>query len=219
MFVAVFAIKEPDMPADQARPRRRQARGERRIGEILDAAGRVFARAGYEKATTNAIAAEAGISPGSLYQFFASKETIAHALADRFVTHMRAAHHEAFETTDFAAVTLDEAIDRIVDPIVAFNVANPGFKALFARPDMPPGLVDATEPIQSALLGRLRAMLAARNLPAAAQDRAAHTMIRVFQAMLAPIISADDAERPTAVTELKTVLRAYLAATLAQPTA
>ncbi|WP_207943797.1 helix-turn-helix domain-containing protein, partial [Actinomadura sp. KC345] len=39
-------------------------------------------------ATTNRIAAAAGISPGSLYQFFPNKEAIAEALADRFSTQM-----------------------------------------------------------------------------------------------------------------------------------
>src|SRR6266511_1332655 len=53
---------------------------------ILDAAAGVFADAGYERATTNAIAAAAGISPGSLYQFFPNKEAIAEALAAGLTT-------------------------------------------------------------------------------------------------------------------------------------
>src|SRR4051812_43963566 len=68
---------------------RRQPRGERRIDQILLAAGVVFARVGYERATTNAIAAEAGISPGSLYQFFPNKEAIAGALETRYAEQMR----------------------------------------------------------------------------------------------------------------------------------
>ena len=44
---------------------RRQARGERRMAELQDAAAAVFAEVGYEAATTNAIAARAGVSPGT----------------------------------------------------------------------------------------------------------------------------------------------------------
>ena len=44
---------------DGPRPRRRQARGERRIALLLDTAAEVFAEVGYEAATTNAIAARA----------------------------------------------------------------------------------------------------------------------------------------------------------------
>ncbi|MEU6040242.1 TetR/AcrR family transcriptional regulator [Actinomadura sp. NPDC047616] len=195
------------------RARRRQARGERRIEQILAAAAEVFARSGYEAATTNAIASQAGISPGSLYQFFANKEAIAGALADRFVTQMGAAHREAFESVDPAAVPLPEMIDRMVDPILAFNVANPGFKALFARPDMPAGLADAARPIQAALLGRVEEVIAVRapRLGPAERTRAARVLIQVFQALVPLVTSTDDeAERAALVVEMKKVLHGYL---------
>lgn len=193
-------------------PRRRQARGERRIEQILDAAAGVLGQVGYEKASTNAIAAAAGISPGSLYQYFGNKEAIVEALATRFVEGMREAHAEAFDATDFAALTISEAADRVVDPLVAFNLANPGFKALFARPDMPGGLAAAAGTIQGALLGRVRAMLAQR-LPGRAEpelDRAARMLIQVFQATVPMVVAAPDQERPAVIAELKKLLGGYL---------
>lgn len=193
-------------------PRRRQARGQRRMEQILDAAAVVLAEVGYEKASTNAIAAAAGISPGSLYQYFDNKEAIVEALATRFVEGMRDAHAEAFDATDFAVLTIPELADRVVDPIIAFNLANPGFKALFARPDMPPGLAAAAGTIQGALLGRVRAMLAQR-LPGRTDpdlDRAARMMIQVFQATVPMVVAAPDAERPAVIAELKMLLGGYL---------
>ena len=53
---------------------------------------RVIAKVGYSRATTNAIAAEAGISPGSLYQFFDDKEQIAQALEMRYARPARLDH-------------------------------------------------------------------------------------------------------------------------------
>ncbi|MEV6125858.1 TetR/AcrR family transcriptional regulator [Streptomyces violaceusniger] len=199
--------------ADEVRPRRRQARGERRMAQILDASAAVFARVGYEKATTIAIAAEAGISPGSLYQFFPNKHAVAQALADRFVTQMGAAHREAFEAIDFAALTLDDLLDRIVDPIVGFNIANPGFKALFARPDMPDGLSDAARPIQAALLGRIETMIGARapGLPEGERQRTARVCAQIFQAMVVLVVAAEGDERQAMTGELKKALRGYLA--------
>jgi len=44
--------------------------------EILDAAGRCFVRKGFQGATIASICAEAKISPGHLYHYFASKEAI-----------------------------------------------------------------------------------------------------------------------------------------------
>ncbi|GAA2590817.1 TetR/AcrR family transcriptional regulator [Dactylosporangium fulvum] len=192
---------------------KRQARGERRMAEILDAAGRVFAESGYEKATTNAIAAAAGISPGSLYQFFGNKEAIAAALAERFVSEMHEAHTAALTGHDVSAMDWRDILDRTVDPILAFNVANPGFKALFARPDMPPGLAAAAEPIQAALLGRVAAIITAKAPGLAEADRArtARVAIQVFQAMLPLVLAAEPGERPAVVEELKKVLYGYLA--------
>lgn len=50
--------------------------------EILDAAGRCFARKGFQGATISSICAEAKISPGHLYHYFASKEAIVGAIAE-----------------------------------------------------------------------------------------------------------------------------------------
>ncbi|WP_020573210.1 TetR/AcrR family transcriptional regulator [Actinopolymorpha alba] len=195
------------------RPRRRQARGERRMVEILDASAGVFARVGYEHATTNAIAAAAGISPGSLYQFFPNKEAIAQALADRFAVQMRAAHEDAFDSIDFASLTFHELLDQVVDPIVAFNLANPGFKAIFARPDMPAGLASAAQPIQAALLGRVEALIASRapGLPPDERARTARVSVQIFQAMVPMVVAVDEDERPKVIGELKKVLSGYLA--------
>lgn len=202
-----------EQSTDEERPRRRQARGERRITEILDAAAGVFAQVGFETATTNAIAAAAGISPGSLYQFFPNKEAIAQALADRFVAQMRAAHAAAFDSTDFAKTSLDELLDRVVDPILAFNLANPGFKAIFARPDMPAGLAAAAQPIQTALLGRVERILTARapELPTDERVRSARVLIQIFQAMVPLVLATEESERDAVVRELKKVMLGYLA--------
>src|SRR5258708_24914769 len=65
----------------ERRQARRQKRGALRVEEILQAAGALFTEVGYDKVTTNMIAARAGSSRGSLYQFFPNKEAIAQAFA------------------------------------------------------------------------------------------------------------------------------------------
>ncbi len=50
---------------------------------ILDAAERVFARAGFHAATMQDVAAEAGMSPGNLYRYFSSKDAIIAGMAER----------------------------------------------------------------------------------------------------------------------------------------
>jgi TetR/AcrR family transcriptional repressor of uid operon len=64
------------IPAPERAPSERQTR-------ILDAAERVFARAGFHAATMQDVAAEAGMSPGNLYRYFASKDAIIAGMAER----------------------------------------------------------------------------------------------------------------------------------------
>jgi TetR/AcrR family transcriptional repressor of uid operon len=64
------------IPAPERAPSERQTR-------ILDAAERVFARAGFHAATMQDVSAEAGMSPGNLYRYFASKDAIIAGMAER----------------------------------------------------------------------------------------------------------------------------------------
>ena len=54
------------------------------VERIIAAGQAVLLRDGYEKASTNRVAVEAGISPGSLYQYFPDKEAILAAVVDRY---------------------------------------------------------------------------------------------------------------------------------------
>jgi AcrR family transcriptional regulator len=68
---------------EEARRRPRQARSRATVDAILEGAARVLVREGYDAASTNRVAREAGVSVGSLYQYFDSKEAIVTALLER----------------------------------------------------------------------------------------------------------------------------------------
>jgi AcrR family transcriptional regulator len=55
------------------------------VDDVLSAAAQVFEAHGYAAGTTNRIAERAGVSVGTLYQYFPSKEAIAVALLERHV--------------------------------------------------------------------------------------------------------------------------------------
>jgi AcrR family transcriptional regulator len=80
---------EASVPSDQRRiqPRKqpRQVRAELTRQRILTAAAHVFAEHGYAAGTTNRIAERAGISIGSLYQYFPNKDAI---LAELLTRHL-----------------------------------------------------------------------------------------------------------------------------------
>ena len=57
-------------------PRLSETAQEERRARILDAAERCFVRAGFHRTTMQDICREAGVSPGALYIWFASKEAL-----------------------------------------------------------------------------------------------------------------------------------------------
>lgn len=196
---------------------RRQARGQRRMVELTDAAAVVFAEVGYAKATTNAIAKQAGVSPGTLYQFFANKEALADALAERYRGELAAAHRKAFDPAA-AQLPLPELVDRMIRPMVEVNLANPGFKALFGSADLPERLTAPTRALQQAVTGKVAEVLAAR-APMLAPDQlqtSAAVATQIFAALLGTIVSSPPATRETWITELNRALTGYLAPILSE---
>ena len=67
----------------QPRRRPRQRRSRETVDAILEGAARVFAERGHAGGTTNHIAEAAGVSVGSLYEYFPNKDAILVALAER----------------------------------------------------------------------------------------------------------------------------------------
>ena len=74
-----------DQPSDPLSPRKSPAQGRaaRTVDTILDAAADVLDRLGLEGYNTNYIAERAGVSIGSLYQYFPSKDAVTTALIER----------------------------------------------------------------------------------------------------------------------------------------
>src|SRR5437763_1348519 len=65
-----------------------QTRSQNMVETILEATARLLVRDGYEATNTNRIAETAGISVGSLYQYFPNKEALITALINRHVDAM-----------------------------------------------------------------------------------------------------------------------------------
>ena len=66
-------------------PRKRptQERSREMVETILEATARVLVKDGFERTTTNRVAEAAGVSVGSLYQYFPSKEALVATLVER----------------------------------------------------------------------------------------------------------------------------------------
>lgn len=66
----------------QPRKRARQDRSRATVEALIEGTARVLIQDGFERASTNKIAKEAGVSIGSLYQYFPNKESLVAALIE-----------------------------------------------------------------------------------------------------------------------------------------
>jgi AcrR family transcriptional regulator len=191
-------------------PRVRRARGLQRMDAILAAAEITFARMGYDEATTNHIAAQAGISPGSLYQFFANKEAIAQALAARYNEELQQVYRMAF-APESASLPMARWLDQVIDTLLAFHDGHPAFHILL---NTPPSLEVAK--LTQALPEELQRQFALgfrqrAPTPTPAQLALSATMsTTLFKATLPLILTSTDEQRAIYVAELKTALQRYL---------
>ncbi|MEU9251313.1 TetR/AcrR family transcriptional regulator [Streptomyces sp. NPDC048270] len=197
--------------AETATPRRRQARGERRVSQLLAAAAGVFCRTGYAAASTNAIAREAGVSPGTLYQFFPNKEAIAVELGGQLLQRAHETHGQAFLPENLQR-PLPELLDAVLDPLIAFNCENPAFWALMHGSGIPGAVNQEHEELHSGLLTRVEGVLHSF-CPQATPAELTHTsnmVLGIFKSSLDLILAHEGADREAYTAELKTVLLRYL---------
>jgi AcrR family transcriptional regulator len=98
------------MTDDPFRPRKqpKQARSRFLVDAIVAAAGRVLPRRGLDEFTIHQLADAAGVSVGSIYQYFPTKEAIVAALIER----------RAADDTSRVQQLLDEARERPVREVI-----------------------------------------------------------------------------------------------------
>jgi AcrR family transcriptional regulator len=70
-------------PLTDARKQASQKRSRATVDALIEATAHILVKEGFDKASTNRIAEEAGVSIGSLYQYFPSKEALVGAVMDR----------------------------------------------------------------------------------------------------------------------------------------
>ncbi len=100
-----------------------QARSAATVEAILEAAARILETEGLEGYTTNAIAKRAGVSVGSLYQYFPNKDAITAALVLSDSETMARRMEEV--RADFAGRPVRECIDALIDVAVCHQFDRP----------------------------------------------------------------------------------------------
>ena len=148
---------------DKKPPTRRapvQKRARATVASILDAAAAAFVEHGYAGGTTNRIAGAAGVSVGSLYEYFPNKDAILVALLHRRLEEVEAEYDRALATPPPSAM---DALDLLVLTVTdRYTRASALDRVLLEEVPHPPETLDALAAAEAALAERIRSLVLRR---------------------------------------------------------
>jgi AcrR family transcriptional regulator len=135
----------------------RQARAKATTDAIIEASTQLLIERGYERFTTARAAERAGVSVGSLYQYFPNKAALAAAVIDRCCDEFGVALERALEGRP--RITLAECIGAIVDVILASHQLAPDLHKVVI--DLAPriGVADRTDTMSRRMAEAIEAVL------------------------------------------------------------
>jgi len=156
------------------------------LAAIVEAAAQVFERHGYAAGTTNRIAQRAGVSIGSLYQYFPNKDAILVALIERHVEEGESALAPLMtQLGERPSPPVGEALERIVQSMLELHSKRPTLhRVLFEEAPRPPRLRARLERIFERASAALADYLASSSEVAVADPRlAAEVVIQSIEAI------------------------------------
>jgi AcrR family transcriptional regulator len=164
------------------RKRPLQRRSEQTVGAILDAVVRILQREGSKAVTTNRVAKVAGVSIGSIYQYFPDKQALFLALHERHIEQIDRLVEA--KLAEHAPSSLEVLIAAMVEAMVEAHLPHPELYSALASevPHRSPG----TKDFSVRLHGLFRLALASRaeQLPAGRDfDRMAFVISHMVESL------------------------------------
>ena len=202
---------------DGLTPRKRpsQRRSRETVDAILDAAAQVFGKHGYASGTTNRIAERAGVSIGSVYEYFPNKDAILVALAERHLDLMTRDVEALLRDALDADEGLDTLLRRFVEAMLEVHERNPDLhRVVFSEAPHPPELHACVLQMEEGLAHAALAVLRRRpEVTVADADTAAHLLVQTTEALTHRYVhhhTIHDLPRPDFVAQVVALLRGYL---------
>ncbi|MBD2683575.1 MULTISPECIES: TetR family transcriptional regulator [Nostoc] len=109
------------------------------------------AEAGVEAINTNVLAERAGISVGSVYQYFSNKEAILAALGERYIQQLSNNIITALQQ-DVSGLDFTTIVSQVIDPMIAFERQYPAFRHLNAGQEGQITLAEAAQTVEQEIL-------------------------------------------------------------------
>jgi AcrR family transcriptional regulator len=191
------------------RKKPKQERSAAMFETLLEAAARVFVREGYAKATTNRIAAAAGVSVGSLYQYFPSKDAIAVELLRRYregLIELVSARLGAATAATFPGV-----VEGLLEELLEAPRINPALHRVLIEQVLRTGarreMIGFEERLEAVVAGALRSAAPPGDLD---HDLAAFIVVRVVLAVVqSVVVDRPQLKSPELVAELTRLVVGY----------
>jgi AcrR family transcriptional regulator len=143
---------------ESVRKRPRQQRSRATVDIIVEAAARVLARRGWAHFTTNETASAAGVSVGSIYQYFPNKLALAEEIRKRHLDTVLAAI--AMPDGSDAGITLEQKAAMLIDGVVAAHSVDQRLHRVLLD-EVPLAARSAQDAFEAEYLRRYQAVIAA----------------------------------------------------------
>ena len=144
-------------PATKPRKNASQNRSRATVDALVEATARILVREGFDKASTNRVAEVAGVSVGSLYQYFPGKEALVAAVIDRHNQDIMKVVHRAL--AEVAAQPVETAVRRLVAVAIEAHRIDPRLHRVLAEQIPRTGRLANVEAFNRDISGLFRAYL------------------------------------------------------------
>ena len=155
-------------PPTRPRKSASQARSRLTVDALLEATARILVKEGYDRASTNKIAMTAGVSIGSLYQYFPSKEALVSAVVDRHTQAMAGEVREALER--MASWPVEAAARALIAAMIEAHRVAPQLHRILEEQVPRVGRLENIKALDREIHAAVRAYLAAHDGEHRAED-------------------------------------------------
>lgn len=181
----------------------RQARAQATVGAILEATVQILDREGLEAATMAHIAEVAGVSVGSIYQYYSHRDAILNALQDREFARSLALMQELLADGNLAQ-SPEQTVTAVVRGLASLYRASPGLHRVLTMEGLRVAKADRVHAFDLRVIEVVRHFLLATSAPMRPKnvEAAAFVVVQAVRAtMLACLL-----ERPPGLDE-QTLIR------------
>ena len=147
-------------PLTNPRKRASQERSRATVDALIEATARILVRDGFDRTSTNRIAQAAGVSVGSLYQYYPGKDALVAAVIERHNRDLMKVVRDAL--AEIADQPLEQAVRALVAAAIEAHRVDPKLHRVLAEQTPRTGALANVEAFSSDTYGLFRTLLERR---------------------------------------------------------